>query len=118
MFGNLQYYVMLALTFTMFAVEVWAFVDALTCKPAAFLSAGKKTKNFWLVLTGVAVVIGFLTLPPLHIISPFGIFGLLAIVAAGVYLADVRPAVRQYRGRGGGGGNYGGGNYGGPYGGY
>jgi hypothetical protein len=34
--------------------------------------------------------------------SPLGILSVLAVVAAAVYLTDVRPAVRGMRGRGGG----------------
>ncbi len=48
------------------------------------------------MLLGVAVAIGFVT-----IFNPLSIFGLLAFVGAAVYLADVRPALRQVRGIGG-----------------
>ena len=49
-------------------------------------------------LTGVAMAIGFLGLrPPLGLGMSTGLLDLAAIVAAAVYLADVRPAVRHYR---------------------
>lgn len=101
-FAQAQYYVMTALTFALFAVEVWAFVDALCRRPERFVAEGKRTKGFWLAVTGVAALVGFLTLPPLTGVAPFGFVGLVAVVASGVYLADVRPAVRTgppYRGR-------------------
>lgn len=114
MFGNFQLLVVLVLTVAIFAVELWAFVDAVTRKPAAFTYAGKKTKQFWLALTGVATLLGLLTLPPAAVLNPFGIFNLAALVIAGIYLADVRPAVRQFRPRNQSGqGGYGAGPYGG-----
>jgi hypothetical protein len=44
----------------------------------------------------VALALGFVTL-----FNPLSIFGLLGFVGAAVYLADVRPALRQVRGLGG-----------------
>jgi len=76
------------------ALQAWALVDALLTRPDAFVAAGKRTKGFWLAITGVAALIGFV-----FVLNPFNIFSLLAIVAAAVYLTDVRPAVRSLRGR-------------------
>ncbi|MBW8730181.1 MAG: DUF2516 family protein [Terrabacter sp.] len=76
--------------------EVFAFVDALRHPEKAYVAAGKRTRTFWLVLLGVALAIGFVTL-----FNPLSLFGLLAFVGAAVYLADVRPALRQVRGIGG-----------------
>jgi hypothetical protein len=45
----------------------------------------------------VAAAIGFVSL-----LNPLNIFNLIAFVAAAVYLVDVRPALRQVSGRGGG----------------
>ncbi|MFK0008390.1 DUF2516 family protein [Paenarthrobacter sp. NPDC090520] len=75
------------------ALEIWAFVDCLRHRPALFVAASKRTKTFWLALTGVALLIGVLT-----VISggnALGLFGIAAVTAACVYLADVRPAVRE-----------------------
>lgn len=99
MFGTLQYYVVIALSVALFALELWAFVDALTRRPQAFTLAGKRTKPFWLVLTGIAALVGFAAMPPAHALSPFGIFSIAAVVVAAVYLVDVRPAVRLHRPR-------------------
>src|SRR6478752_5307543 len=71
-------------------------VDALRHPEKAYVAAGKRTRTFWLVLLGAALAIGFVTL-----FNPLSIFGLLAFVGAAVYLADVRPALRQVRGIGG-----------------
>lgn len=77
------------------AMMLWALADCARTRPDAFVAAGKRTKTFWLLLTGVASVVGFI-----FVFSPFNLFNLAAIVAAGVYHADVRPALRSVRGRG------------------
>ncbi len=76
-------------------LEVFALIDAARTRPDAFLAASKRTKNFWVAILAVATLVGFVT-------SPLSMFGVAAIVGAGVYLADVRPALRQVLGKGGG----------------
>jgi hypothetical protein len=64
---------------------------------------GKRTKTFWLAVTGASMAIGALSVlggGGGGLIGPFGLFGLAAVVAASIYLADVRPAVKD-AGRGG-----------------
>ena len=98
----------LLFTAAIFVLCVWALIDCLRRPAAAFTAAGKRTKNVWLAIVGIATVVSFLTLPPLSL-SFF--LGLIAAVAAIVYLVDVKPAVERYSGRGGGrssGGPYGG----------
>jgi hypothetical protein len=100
----IQYYLYLALGFVALGIEVWAFIDCVRHPGTAFEAAFKRTKGFWLALTGGAVVVGLL--------SAFGgggfnLFQIIAIVAACVYLADVKPAVSQTSGRGGTSGPYG-----------
>ncbi|MGC5585462.1 DUF2516 family protein [Ornithinimicrobium sp. W1665] len=85
-----------------FAMMVWALIDAARTRPDAFPAAGKRTKTFWLLLTGGATAIGFI-----FMFSPFNLFNLAAIVAAGVYHADVRPALRAVQQRGGSGSHMG-----------
>ncbi len=80
---------------------MWAFVDCLRHKANAFEAASKRTKTFWLALTGGAVAIGALSLfGGGGSFGTLGLFGLAAVTAASVYLADVRPAVKD-AGRGG-----------------
>ncbi|ABS02374.1 hypothetical protein FHR75_001222 [Kineococcus radiotolerans] len=106
--NNLQNGVLLILGVAAFGLCLWALVDCLRRPAGAFVAAGKRTKTFWTVIVAVATAIGFVS-----IFSILGIFGILAVVGASVYLADVRPAVRQYGGgpkrgdRGGRGGNQG-----------
>lgn len=101
-FLQLQQLVMLLLGLALFGIEVWALVDAARRPAAAFTYAGKRTKNFWVILTGIAAAVGFVGIPFSG--GSVGFLAFLAVVPAGVYLADVRPAVRGYRRRPPGGG--------------
>ncbi len=51
-------YFFLALGLAAFVVEAWAFIDAITRPSQAFVAAGKLTKPLWLIILGVAAVIG------------------------------------------------------------
>lgn len=95
--GTAQGWIVIALTLGAFLVEVYAFVDCLRRRPDAFLAAGKRTKGFWLLVTGVATLLGFVSVAAFP-----GLLAIVAIIAAGVYLADVKPALDQVTGRGGG----------------
>jgi len=93
------------LTLAIFVLCVWALIDCATRAARAFPAAGKRTKMFWLLITGAATVVGFLALPLGG--SSAGIFQFFALIGAVVvivYLVDVRPAVAPYSRRGGGGG--------------
>ncbi|MET4590837.1 hypothetical protein ABIA70_002450 [Arthrobacter sp. 754] len=83
-------------------LEVWALLDCVRHKPGAFEATGKRTKTFWLALTGGATLVGVISFfgSGGGIFGTLGLFGLAAVVAASVYLADVRPAVKD-AGRGG-----------------
>ncbi len=103
MIAAAQTLVYLALYLVIFVLSVWALLDAASRPAAAFTSAGKRTKNFWLALTGAATAVAFVALPwPLGI-GALSFLAIGAAIAAGVYLADVRPAVRPYSGGGRGG---------------
>jgi hypothetical protein len=93
--GSAQSTVTLLLGLAALGLEVFAFIDALRHRPDAYVAAGKRTKQFWLIITGVAALIGFVT-----VFSPLNLFGILAVVGAAIYLADVRPALQQVSGRG------------------
>ncbi|HET9658464.1 MAG TPA: DUF2516 family protein [Kineosporiaceae bacterium] len=107
MFASLQNWVVLALSVFAFGLEVFALVDCVTRKAGAFAAAGKLTKQIWLIILAVAAALGFIALPSpigtsFGALSPLGLLAVIAVVAAAVYLTDVRPAVRGYTGRGGG----------------
>ena len=74
------------------ALKVWALVDACTRPQEAYVASGKLNKIAWVAILAAAVLLGGT--------SVLGIFGLLGLVAAIVYLVDVRPAVQDVR-RGG-----------------
>ena len=74
------------------ALRAWAVVDCALRKAAAFPAVDKLTKPAWLAILVFSGAIGTLIRPPLGIIS------LISVVVASVYLADVRPAVREISG--------------------
>ncbi len=80
-----------------FVVDTWAFIDAIIRPTAAFPAAGKQTKPLWLVILGVAFVIGIAG--ALNLLQLISIFPIVAFVAAAIYLVDVRPKVRTSRAR-------------------
>jgi hypothetical protein len=71
----------------------WALIDCATRRTQAFVAAGKLTKPAWLAINALALLLIWWS-------GPLGIFGIAAIVAAIVYLVDVRPAVREVSGPG------------------
>jgi len=105
--GTVQYFLLLALAICAFGMQVFALVDALRQRSNAFAAAGKWSKQVWTAILGLAAVFGLLSLPvgPLSL-GPLNFLNLAAVVAAGVYLADVRPALRRVAG-GGSSGPYG-----------
>ncbi|TWE07301.1 DUF2516 family protein [Rudaeicoccus suwonensis] len=92
-FFHLQAYVGLVLGVILFAMQVFAFIDCLRRRSDAFTAAGKLSKPAWLAITGVAMVLGFLSIE-----APLSIFEIVAVVGAAVYLADVRPAIQRVLG--------------------
>ena len=71
-------------------LTLWAFVDALIRPADAYVAAGKLTKPAWIAITAIAGVV-------LYFMGPLSFFGLPAVIAAVVYLVDVRPALRGLR---------------------
>jgi hypothetical protein len=72
------------------ALALWAFVDALIRPAAGYVAAGKLTKPGWAAITGLAALV-------IYWFTPMSFLGLPAVIAAVVYLVDVRPAVRGLR---------------------
>ncbi len=96
LFGSFQSVILMALGLGALGCELFAFLDALRHPDAAYVAAGKRTRTFWLLILGLALAVGIVT-----VFNVLSLFGLAAFVAAAVYLADVRPAVLALRGRGG-----------------
>ncbi len=103
-YGPLNYF-FVALAVAAFVVEAWAFVDAIIRPKAAFAAAaamsdnaaGRLTKPIWLIILGVAFVLGLYSAA---YGGATGFLSVLAFVAAAVYLAGIRPKVREYSNRG------------------
>lgn len=96
--STLYYYTDLVLFWALVALRVWALVDCLTRNAAAFPAADKLTKPAWVAILLIAGLLGSyfgLWYQPSAVL---GIFSLASTVVAGIYLADVRPAVREISG--------------------
>jgi hypothetical protein len=91
--STLQGLLLLVLGVAVLAMTVFALVDALRHRADAFTAAGKLTKPIWSGILGVAAIIAFIV-----VFNPLTIFGIICVVASGVYLADVRPALRNITG--------------------
>jgi Protein of unknown function (DUF2516) len=78
-----------------FVIEAWAFGDALRRPTGAFPAAGKQTKPIWLIILGVAFVIGIAG--AVGYLSLISIFPIIAFVAAAIYLVDVRPKINSLK---------------------
>lgn len=93
--------------FALFLFKLFVFIDALSRRKDAFVAAEKQTKPFWLIILGIAIVVDWL-----FNFDLLGILPVVGLIAAIVYLVDVRPALKQVTG----GRNRGNGRNAGPYG--
>ena len=84
-FNSVLYWASLALV----VIKVAVFIDAAFRRGDAFQAVDKQTKTFWLVVLGFAAIVGFLPIPLLG-----QMLDLIGLVAAIVYLVDVRPRVK------------------------
>jgi hypothetical protein len=78
--------VFLVISLAMLVVKLWALVDAAIRPSSAFVSEGKQTKGFWVAVLVIAVLVTYI-----------GLFTIIGLIVALVYLLDVRPAVRAYK---------------------
>lgn len=83
---------MFVLNLGILVLVAWGLIDAATRPAAAFVAAGKQTKQIWLAILGVSLLLCLLGAA-----GYLGILGAVVAVAALVYLVDVRPAVRGMR---------------------
>ncbi|MEO3766982.1 DUF2516 family protein [Streptomyces sp. B8F3] len=94
---------LLSLALTVFAGA--ALILAALAREDAYRAADKNTKQFWLIILGV----GFAVMVIFPIMS---FLPIIALIAAIVFMVDVRPALKQV----GGGPRRGGSSSDGPYG--
>jgi hypothetical protein len=90
--ADLQYWTDLVLFYALAVLRLWALLDCLVRKPAAFPAVDKLTKPAWLAILLISGLLGTFASPPAFPIS------LISVVVSAVYLADVRPAVREISG--------------------
>jgi hypothetical protein len=72
-------------------VKIYAFVNCLMFSKEAYVAANKLTKPAWAIILGLGLVIQVLMAGS----SPINLINLAFTIAAFVYLADVRPALRS-----------------------
>lgn len=87
---NMPTYLALVLNLGAMAMKVFALGDAITRRKDAFTATDHQTKVFWLVLLSASVLLSLL-----FFTSPMSLFNVASAAAAGVYLAGVRPALRD-----------------------
>jgi hypothetical protein len=90
--NHIENWLLFVLFVGVLALQVWALVDCITRKAPAFPAAGKLTKPTWILLTALAVA------PVAILQSVTNLLSYIGIIVSSVYLADVRPAVREISG--------------------
>lgn len=89
---QIRQWLLLLLWIGVLALQLWALVDCIGRKAAAFPAANKLTKPTWILLNalGFAIVLIFQSVTFL--------LCYIGIIVSSVYLADVRPAVKEISG--------------------
>ena len=90
MFWQFQNFVSLGVGILVFAMGLWAFVDCLRRPADYFPYIERKSKNLWLILTGLGAAVGLLVIS-----NPLNLFGMASIVISLIYLFDLRPKFEQ-----------------------
>jgi hypothetical protein len=104
--GSVQSFVLLLLGIGSLILTGFALFDVLRRPGQLFPHAGRLSKGAWLGILGAAFLIAVVSF-----FAPLGLLNIAGVIAAGVYLADMRPKLKQL------GGGRGGSSYG-PYGPY
>ena len=77
--------------------KVFTLIDAAMRPQTAYVATGKQTKQFWLIILALTVIVDLVFGGLLSFLS------LIGLIAAIVYFVDVRPALREIGGPGRGG---------------
>jgi hypothetical protein len=85
-----EFYLFQALSLVALVLGVWAFVDALRHPAPNYLRENKRTKGFWMGMTGGAAVVCLFSFA---VGGGAGFLQLIAACVSCVYLADVRPSI-------------------------
>jgi hypothetical protein len=94
---NIINWVFWILLLAAFVVETWAFIHAILQPTESFTAAGKQTKPLWLIILGIAFLIG--VGGAIGYLALLSFFPIIAFVAAAIYLVDVKPKIKQVRAR-------------------
>ena len=86
-FYQVQNVVLLVLWVLFLLIKVYAFIDCIRRPAQAFPAVSRQSKVLWLILTGISALAGLVFQDPLSI------FGIAGLVAALVFLFDVRPRI-------------------------
>ena len=105
--GSVQGFVSLVLGVGALLLTGFAAIDVPRHRADLFPAVGRLSKPIWMGILAVAVLVSILSL-----FNPLNIFNLAGVIGAGIYLADVRPKIRQISGGGRSSDSYG------PYGPY
>lgn len=98
MFGTLQWFVLVIISYAAFVGGVWALIDIARRSPGAFVSAGKQSKTVWSILLILATALLFVVLPfPLgNGGGALGFIGLIGATVVIIYHVGVRPALGSF----------------------
>lgn len=88
---DVENFTVLVLFFPILVMKVFALADAIYRRDAFYVAVEKQNKAFWILILALSLVL------QLIVQSPIWMLNLLGTVAAGVYLADVRPTLRSMR---------------------
>lgn len=104
---DIQSFVLLILGIGSLLLTGFAATDALRHRADLFPAVGRLSKAAWLGILGVAFLVSIVSL-----FNALFFLNVIGVVAAGIYLADIRPKIKQISGGGRGSGSSG------PYGSY
>ncbi|HWJ09774.1 MAG TPA: DUF2516 family protein [Nocardioides sp.] len=89
---EIEAWIFVIIGFVLLVVKVFALVSALLYSNESYDAAGKLNKTTWCAILGVGLL--------LHLVPvPLSLVNLALLIAALVYLADVRPALAGLRRR-------------------
>lgn len=79
--------------FALFLFKAFTFIDAAIRRKDAYTAADKQTKPFWLIILGLSAVVDWV-----FDFALLGILPIIGLIAAIVYMVDVRPVLKQVSG--------------------
>ncbi|TQK69467.1 MULTISPECIES: DUF2516 family protein [unclassified Nocardioides] len=90
--ADIEAWIFVGVSFALLAIKIFAFVSAILYSAESYSAADKMSKAAWCAILGVGLLIQVVPVP-------LSLVNLALLVAALVYLADVRPALAGLRRR-------------------